>query len=232
MSDFINTYMQNVLTNSEAASFLQVARSQLLTRPLTLFYAMRLLEYAPERRDLIIHVVDANVLEESSLMGWSVLLDLIDVSSVIIVMIGPTLKLQSPLSRDFDGLRRKKYLLEFHPVLYEEYVRSPSFVKPDLVVGFNAYILYELDSPKETWAPAIRLIAKQNCPFVLTCYERRYLKYKADRINTILDREIDYLYSGENPFASLKPNRCLKVQKVQKVCYQNQCILVYRSLCP
>lgn len=42
------------------------------------------------------------------------------------------------------------------------------------------------------------------------CYTRKELKYCTDKINTILDRKVDCLYSGKNPFTDLKQLRSFK----------------------
>ncbi|XP_011865065.1 PREDICTED: uncharacterized protein LOC105560504 [Vollenhovia emeryi] len=227
--DFIKTYV-NTPTDSEwSYDFLEAAYSPFITGPLTLFYAMRLLDYVPEREDLVVHVVGANSTEESSLVGWGVLLNLIKVSSLTIVMVGPELKSKSYEMPDF--MLQKECSFEFHASLYENYVRSSSFVKPDIVVGFDAFIHeHKLESTKETWAPSIRLIAEQNCPFVLTCrYNQQVLDEQAERINTILNRKINCLFSGKNPFTCLRPNR---VATTQKVMYANNYVIIYQSLCP
>ncbi|XP_024873357.1 uncharacterized protein LOC112455575 isoform X1 [Temnothorax curvispinosus] len=150
-------------------------------------------------------------------------------------MIGPELQLKAHrLSEYFCNHWKlpedKNLTFDFYDMLYENYARSPSFVKPDLVVGFDLGIQeHELGSSKKTWAPSIKLIAKQNCPFILTCgFTLQNFKKELDKINTILGRKVNYLYSGVNPFAGLSPFR---KAAPEYVLFTNQCIVVYRSLC-
>ncbi|XP_024868158.1 uncharacterized protein LOC112452271 [Temnothorax curvispinosus] len=214
IKDFIKTF-GNIQTHSEMLyNVLAGKYSEYLTRPLTLFHAMRLLNYVPKSKAIVVHVIGANCVEEDTLMGWEVLPRLIGTAMpVTIIMIGPELTRKlNPLHDSDNFMSRKKKCLtfEFHDVLYENYVNSPSFVKPDLVVGFNLCIhKHELGSSEETWAPSMKLIAKQNCPFVLTSLTLYAFKKETDRINTILDREVDYLYSGKNLFASLRAYRIM-----------------------
>ncbi|KAL6256322.1 hypothetical protein P5V15_012439 [Pogonomyrmex californicus] len=222
MNEFINSYAN-----------VQTQHSQYFTRPLMLFYAMKILDYIPKcNKDLIVHVVAVNFIEENTGETWEVLLHLIrKIMSLIIVMIGPELKHKTSLETisvcSNCMLQRKVLLLEFHDVLYENYVHSPSFVKPDLVIGFNAGIQEkEPESAAETWMPSIRILAEQNCPFILTCYVREEVKHEIDRINTILEKKVDYLYCGKNLFACLRPYR---VYGCEQVFYQNQYIIIYRS---
>ncbi|XP_071556492.1 putative protein MSS51 homolog, mitochondrial [Temnothorax nylanderi] len=246
MKDFIKTFgniqtFENIQTISPTDSeilynILAAKQSEHLTRPLTLFYAVRLLNYVPKSNDLVVHVLGANIVEETTLTGWKVLPRLIGIAiPVKIIMIGPELTRKLNLSHTCESCdncmsREKKCLtLEFHDVLYENYVCSSSFVKPDLVVGFNLDIHeHELGSSEETWAPSIKLIAEQNCPFILSSLTRHAFKKQTDKISTILDKEIDYLYNGKNPFASLSPFRNVAPEYVL---YMNQYLSIYKSLC-
>ncbi|XP_024886658.1 uncharacterized protein LOC112464098 [Temnothorax curvispinosus] len=234
MKDFINAYW-NISSDSEISRNILIGQHSLhLTRPLTLFHAMRLLNYVPKSKAIVIHVVGACYSEEFCLMGWEVLPRLIGTAMpVTIIMIGPELQLQINPEYVCNNrmLPENKHLtFDFYDMLYENYVRSPTFVKPNLVVGFDLGIQeHELGSSKETWAPSIKLIAKQNCPFILTCrFRLENFKKELDRINAILGRKVNYLYSGENPFASLSPFRNVAPEYVL---YMNQYIVIYRSLC-
>ncbi|XP_011865062.1 PREDICTED: uncharacterized protein LOC105560501 isoform X3 [Vollenhovia emeryi] len=170
-----------------------------------------------------------STLEENTLAGWGVLLRLLKISSLIIVMVGPELKLEYYELPDW-MLHENVCIFEFHKTLYEDYVRSTAFLKPDFVVGFNAHIdERNLGTPEETWASCIRIIANLKCPFVVTCrYTCEYLENEVERINTILNRKIHYKYKGKNPFACLQP---IRVPLPQKVMYTNQYVIIYRSLC-
>ncbi|XP_071556360.1 uncharacterized protein [Temnothorax nylanderi] len=233
MKDFIN-FCGIIQTDSVMSyDILAADHSQYLTRPLTLFHAMRLLNYAAKRKNLVVHVVGASVAEECTLIGWEVLPRLIEtVMSVTIVMIGPELKRKfdpSGTCDDCPSPDNKSLIFKYHDVLYENYVRSSLFVKPDLIVGFNLGIHErELGSKRETWAPSIRMLAKQNCPFVLTSVTLQDFEKETDRINAILGRQVDYIYKEKNPFASLRPHRILGPERVY---YENQYVAVYRNLC-
>ncbi|XP_024868160.1 uncharacterized protein LOC112452272 isoform X1 [Temnothorax curvispinosus] len=93
MNDFIDAYGV-IRDDSDPDGALAADHSQYLTRPLTLFCAMRLLHYSPRsNKDFVVHVVGASRAEECTLIGWEVLSCLLEiVMSVTIVMIGPELK--------------------------------------------------------------------------------------------------------------------------------------------
>ncbi|XP_071556507.1 uncharacterized protein [Temnothorax nylanderi] len=235
MKDFIKAF-GNIQTDSEMLyNVLAAEQSEHLTCPLTLFHAMQLLNYVPKSKNLVIHSLGANCVEEISLKDWDILPRLIGTMvSVVVIFIGPELTRKLNPSHVCDNCRSREekcLTFEFHDVLYENYVRSPSFVKPDLVVGFNLGI-HQCKLPgrssKETWAPSIQMLAKQNCPFILTFVTLQNLEKGTNKINTILDKEIDYLYSGKNPFASLYPIRYIAPEYVL---YMNQYVIIYKSLC-
>ncbi|XP_071649740.1 uncharacterized protein [Temnothorax longispinosus] len=195
MKDFINAHW-NISTDSEMQRNILIGQYSLyLTCPLTLFHAMRLLNCVPKNKAIVIHVVGANDSEEFSLMGWEIFPRLIETAMpVTMIVIGPNLQ------RNIHMLSENKNLkFDFYDMLYENYVRSSSFVKPDLIVGFNPCIdQHKLGSSKETWAPSIKLIAKQNCPFISTSPTLRTFKKETDRINTILGRKMPATIDDRN----------------------------------
>ncbi|XP_011868477.1 PREDICTED: uncharacterized protein LOC105562330 isoform X2 [Vollenhovia emeryi] len=232
MKGFINAYggIEADLLLEVSYDVLEARHSHHLTCPLTLFHAMRLLEYVPDRKDLhVIHVVSVCALQEVMLTIWDVLLHLTDISSLAIIIIGPNIENTSPLLR-YCTSQQKKLSIEFYEDSYENYVRDPSSLRPDLVVAFQMVMhKKQPDSPKETWATTIRLLANQNCPFILTGFDRQNLEGNIVCINTILDKKIDSHYIGKNPFASLRPYRYFNPDKVF---YDNQYVGIYRSLYP
>lgn len=230
MDDFMNKIIQPHPELSH--DVLAAIHSEKMTRPLTVFHGMRLLNYVPKCKDLVIHVVAANPAEEITFLAWEILLHLIGtVTKLVIVLIGPELKGEYIISDICNDciLRGKKISSEFHNMLYENYVRSSLFVKPDLIVGFNTGIhAHELTSARETWAPSVQMLAKQNCPLILTGYTLQETEKDIVRINTILERDVDYVYTGKNPFASVRPHRILGLERMF---YPNHGMIVYRSLC-
>ncbi|XP_071649761.1 uncharacterized protein [Temnothorax longispinosus] len=229
MKDFVNA-LGNIQTDSKILyDILAAEYSQCLSRPLTLFYAMRLLNYVLKGKVLVIHVVDVNYAEEVTFSLWQVLLLLMEtVMSVVVIMTGPELKNKFDPSRTCNNcllLENKSLFFEYHDVSYEKYVRSPSFVKPDLIVGFNLSIK---ECDKKIWASSIHAVAKQNCPFVLTFFTLQDFEEGTNKINTILGKEVDYLYSGKNSFASFRAHRAFGPERVY---YHNQYVVIYQSLC-
>ncbi|XP_077254427.1 uncharacterized protein LOC143893199 isoform X2 [Temnothorax americanus] len=148
MKDFINAYW-NISSNSEMLRNILIGQHSLhLTCPLTLFHAMRLLNYVPKSKAIVIHVVGPShhySTEEFSLMGWELLPRLIGTAMgtmpVTTIIIGTELRIKI----DPEYVCNNRIMLpennlltfDFYDMLYENYALSASFVKPDLVVGFD-----------------------------------------------------------------------------------------------
>ncbi|XP_028048149.2 uncharacterized protein LOC105832996 [Monomorium pharaonis] len=209
----------------------QPYHSEYLTYPLTLFHAMQILDFNLEDGNLIIHVVVASHLEENTTEAWEVLLHFMEPGTILmIVMIGSQLKRKSHCKLilcDNCVLLQKQILLEFHNVLYIDYVHSLLYEKPDVVVRFNIGLEFpDCTSTIISWTSCIQMLAKQKCPLVFTrCMK---LEREVDRVNAILDKKVDYLYNGKNPFGCLAPRRHIWPKQV--FC-ANHYITVYRNLC-
>nr|XP_012233533.1 PREDICTED: putative protein MSS51 homolog, mitochondrial [Linepithema humile] len=234
MSDYIDTCINTWSCTLEKSDVLAADQSEHLTRPLTLLYGMQMLDYVPKYKSLVIHVIAASSVELATLEAWEVLLHLVPatVVSVKIIMIGPTVLEGIFALSDICSncvLQEKKLLFECHSTLYVDYLNSPAFAKPDLVVGFNAGIHeHEIASFQETWAPSIGALAKQNYPLILSCYTQSEVELEIARINEILGTKTDCIYRGKNPFASLRPHR----DWTENLFYHNNYIIIYRNLCP
>lgn len=233
MSDFINCI--NAQSCLEKSDIIAAEQSEHLTRPLTLLYGMQRLDYIPKYKNLVIHVIAANSVELATLEAWEVLLHLVPavVTFVKIIMIGPKVLegifVVSNICNNCVS-QEKKLSIECYSTLYADYLNSPAFAKPDLVIGFNAGIHeHEIASPQETWALSIRALAKQNYSLILSCYAQNEVDLEIARINDILNNKIDYIYCGKNPFASLRPHRDL--DWTEKLFYNNNYIIIYRNFC-
>lgn len=73
MNEFLNTYLNTEAFSEMSYDILKARHSNYLSRPLT-FHAMQVLDYVPKRKDLVIHVVGANIVEASTLPAWEILL--------------------------------------------------------------------------------------------------------------------------------------------------------------
>ncbi|XP_024870786.1 uncharacterized protein LOC112453957 [Temnothorax curvispinosus] len=234
MRDFIEARW-NIQTDSQMLYDVRVGElSRDLTCPLTLFYAVKLLNYDLKGTFLVIHIVGATCIDKALVRKWKFFQMLMKrLISIKIVMIGPGLKHKFDPLRTDDFLGENKYLFfEYHDVSYEKYVRSSSFKKPNLIFGFSVTIdekdkdYEDLVFNKDISAPSIQALAKQNCPFVLTFTVLQCFQEQINKINTILGKEVDYLYKGKNPFAECTPQRGFGY-----VNYVNQYLVIYRSLC-
>ncbi|KAH0949534.1 hypothetical protein HN011_011913 [Eciton burchellii] len=233
IKDFINAHMNIVQDLGIPLNIWVAVQSEYLTRPLTLLHGLQILDYVLKSNRLIVHVIAADFIELETAKGWEILLHLISgVTSVKIIMIGPELPHETIVMKVCNTcvMQRKELSFEIHSVLYENYMHSSLFVKPDLVIGFNTGIqeCEEITYPEETWTPSIQMLAKQNYPLILTCYTRIETEKEVTRINAILKNEVKYVYCEKNPFASLRPYRDYETENLF---YQNNYVIIYKNLC-
>jgi len=229
--DVVNSY-GNTQGHTELPYILAAHLSVHITRPLTLFYAMKVLDYVSKRKDLVIHVVTATYFEKFHIWKmWEILLHFMsEIETLMIIVIGTGLSKESHFSTCNDCLSRNKSIsLEFYGGLHQDYLRSQSFVKPDLAVGFDVDIQTEDDNifTAEIKEQSVQILAEQNCPFILTSHTKETLKNSMDRINTILNREVNYVHYGENPFHSIRSTRLIGEKLTF---YENNYVVIYRSL--
>lgn len=228
---FIELYMnedKTLLVNSD----IQTAHtSEYLTRPLTLLHALEKLEYLPGST-MTIHVIGANLIELDGVEIWETLLHWIpSLTTLKIILVGPDLDNEKSECSICDCCMEKgmKLNLETYGLLYKEYVDIDTFVKPDIIAGFNVGIAEweNVGSPEDTWSQSLLVLPEQKCPFVLTSYTDGELKKEHARLCKVLNKKLDCLYGGKNDFSSLRPHRDYETEYVY---YQNQYMMVYRNL--
>ena len=207
--------------------------SEYLTRPLTLLHAMERLEYSTGS-EMTIHIIGANMIELDGVEIWETLLHwLPSLSTLNIVLVGPELesnneKVEGSIC-DCCNDKNMKLNLETHGLLYKEYINSDSFIKPDIIAGYNLGIheCENVDSDNDSWSQSVRILPEQKCPFILTSYTAEEAQKEHKRLCDILNKKVSYLYSEKNPFSSLRPHRDYETEGVY---YQNQYVIIYRDL--
>lgn len=143
--------------------------AEIFTRPLTLFHTLK---YMISLWDsLVVHVIGAIDDEKSDDGYWEVLLHFV-LKSLKIVFVGPEVSELQTVKIDLcdNCLKREKsFEVAGFGLKYDEYFENESFVKPDVIVGFNLHI-YESDYgiTKDTWNETIMTLKKLNAPFVIT----------------------------------------------------------------
>ncbi|KAK2576394.1 hypothetical protein KPH14_005738 [Odynerus spinipes] len=231
MQTFINSYWRETETLFKLWQYNIAYISEYLTRPLTLLFALEKLQ-GYENSDMIVHVIGANMMEVDGFEIWEIVLHWLPyLKSLKIVLIGPELS-WGTLIQDVCNYclqKGKNFSIDICGALYAEYECSKQFIKPNVIIGFNTGIheCIDIDSKTDTWAASIRIIAKQNCPLILTSYTFHETQQEQERLKTILRRNIPCKYSFKNPYSSLRPHRDYETEGVY---YQNGYVLIYSHL--
>ncbi|CAK9813810.1 hypothetical protein ANTQUA_LOCUS7775 [Anthophora quadrimaculata] len=232
MKHFIDHYtklQKNVQISMDEEA---IINSEYLTRPLTFLYAIQKLEYILKDDSIIVHIVAANMIDIDGIELWEILLHWIpSVITVKMILIGPELSsgsLTMNLCKHCQS-NNKKFSIQTYNMLYEDYSREISYVKPNFIIGYNAGIheCEDIESNNDTWRQSLRTVAEQNCPFVLTSYTLAEAEKEQIRLNEILGNRVKCAYFEWNPYSSLRPYRDFETEGVY---YQNQYIIIYKNL--
>ncbi|XP_061088416.1 putative protein MSS51 homolog, mitochondrial [Conger conger] len=185
--------------------------SEFLSRPLTLGLGLRVFGLDPYTRPLTIHLVGAS---HSETMGAR-LTDLDELSRMFpghqcleVVMVGPEV-VDGPIMRPpltAFGPRGKVYISAskgLYHQFWEDVIENQEAAKPDLVVGFHPGF-HATQGLGEGWLPTLLLLRDYNIPSLFTMYNEQELNYS---LQILAELEMDIRGSGQNPFASLKPEQ-------------------------
>ncbi|XP_015514701.1 uncharacterized protein LOC107220561 [Neodiprion lecontei] len=233
IKDFILLYVNENKSLPMSSECQLLYNSEYLTRPLTVLYAIERLKFKIESA-INIHVIGANMVEVDGLDIWEILLHwLPSLTTLTIVLIGPELMWGSvkPNVCNYCISKGMWVHIELRNMLYQDYVTSQWYEKPDFLIGYNMGIheCLELGSVKDTWTPCIKTLAEQNCPLVLTSYTLSEAIEEHKKLRIILGDTVTDLCCEINPFSSLRPHRDFETEGVF---YQNQFITIYHDLCP
>ncbi|XP_035259302.1 putative protein MSS51 homolog, mitochondrial [Anguilla anguilla] len=185
--------------------------SEFLSRPLTLGLGLRLFGLDPYARPLTIHLAGAS---HSETMGAR-LTDMDELNRMFpghqgleVVMVGPEVvegPIMRPPLRDF-GPRGRVYISAYKGLyhqFWEDVIEKQEAAKPDLVVGFHPGF-HATQGLGEGWLPTLLLLRDYDIPSLFTMFNEQELNYS---LQILAELEMDIRGSGQNPFASLKPEQ-------------------------
>ncbi|XP_017752772.1 PREDICTED: uncharacterized protein LOC108545584 [Eufriesea mexicana] len=232
MKDFIDCYIKPQRNSQVSKIEETIIDTEYLTRPLTFLYALQKLKYILKSNSIIIHITAANVIDTEGIEIWEILLHwLPNITIIKICLIGPELSIGSMLMNLCKNCQynNKQFSIQVYDMLYENYAKSDFYTKPNFIIGYNAGIheCEDFKSVNYTWRQSLKIIAKQNCPLILTSYTLSEAKKEQIRLNEILNNCIKCSYFEQNPFSSLRPYRDFETEGIY---YQNQYIIMYKNL--
>ncbi|XP_054619633.1 putative protein MSS51 homolog, mitochondrial isoform X2 [Dunckerocampus dactyliophorus] len=183
--------------------------SEFFSRPLTIAWGVRLFGLNPYSKPLTIHLVGAGQSETlaAKVTDYDELNKMYpEHQGIEIVMVGPELvngPIMRPPLRAF-GPKQRVYISAYKGLyhqFWEEVVEKEEASKPDLVVGFNPGFDAS-QGLEQGWLPTLLLLRDYEIPSLFTSLSEPEMTYS---LQILLELEMDMKGSGENPFASLKP---------------------------
>lgn len=198
-----------------------------MSGPLTVFYGiteMQLISDSSKKpKPFIIHIITAKFMDTFNLPAWELLIHLFNIS-LIVVMIEP--KLNKELQNSTNTLcglcerRSNTLLFEFYPLLYDDYVKTPSYKSPNLIVGFNVKF-------SENWSESIHTIQAQNCPLFLTTKSQLKAQKIIKDIYQVIMGDMVTAPCHVNKFCGYMPHRDSNTEYVY---FLNKCLITYKNL--
>lgn len=240
MKEFLNVYGDIIKTSLKPPyKLFRIEQSTNFTKPLTIIHGMQILKYNPQKKSLVFHVIARNTTDMRCLPCWEIILHLIpNIKLLKIILIGLDQKSLKHKLKLCNGCRqhKKKISVEWLDQLFGDYVEEATFKKPDLIIGFHpSFSRCNIEGNENIeankWVPPIQILAKQNCPLILTCYSEHEAKLDIANINLTLEKNIDYLYCEKNPFVGYRPYRESDDELQFPLYLENYYLLIYKNLC-
>ncbi|XP_033209926.1 uncharacterized protein LOC117168401 [Belonocnema kinseyi] len=203
MAEFVASFYDiyiHVQPNSDII-FAQV--SDYFTQPLTLFYALKKLNY-PDKKEIVIHVIGSTLSELDNCLSWDILLHWMNTLDVLtVVLIGPDCQDTKSISVSCREckFRGKNVQVLCYNGLYTDFYHSHLFKKPDVMMGFHLAFF-----GGDAWKESLLMLSKLKCPLVLTIFKWRMEK-DHKRLCEYFDKNIRHVFKGDNPFKGYSPQR-------------------------
>lgn len=235
LDDFINKFLQigNKISDYRVPNYDRLMIGEFLTRPLTLLYAIKRL-HLHIKPTMVIHVLGASTFEIWSQKYWKILLFwLQNLKNLIVVFIGPEIQeftndsVELIFSETSLGDDQRLCVIS-PPVHYEDYYKHKSFLKPDIVIGFNLEIHeIELGISSSTWKQMLLTVEQLNVPFILTAGSKERARNDHRIMSILMDMRLTYFSLESNPFAGRIPERDFQTERLR---YSNKYVTIYSRL--
>ena len=202
--------------------------SSFLTGTLTLLHAINKLDFKIDS-SMIIHIIGANILDVTAENTWKMFFYwLRRLKTLKVVFIGPGIP-NCPETEvdtsDYGSIEVKNFKAESHALRYDEYFKSKSFIKPNIILGCNLDIHEsELGISECTWKETTLVLEKLGVPFILTAGTEERIQKDHKRFCKLLGKSIDYKFCELNPFSALGPERDFETEGIK---YSNKYLIIY-----
>lgn len=178
----MGTFIRECTVNVNASIFAQTMAGDMLSPVLTIINALEQTSSITSRhfrkQSFVLHLIGAALYEQSFHWEWFIeclLLWMTNVQQVTVILVGPDL-VHGEQVNNGDCVAGKKCKLLFERCLYHDYVKSKTFIAPDLMVAFNCGLHeYQEESAQsdsdDSWAKSVpSMLLQSNVPLLLTAY--------------------------------------------------------------
>ncbi|XP_043470042.1 uncharacterized protein LOC122503535 [Leptopilina heterotoma] len=196
------------------SSIEKILIGELLTRPLTLLFALEKLQL--EFTSMVVHVIGAHNSKHAGEEFWNILFVwLKKLKNVSIIYLGVGTK---SLNSSSNSLRLRSY-----PLTYGEFSMGKFFNKPDIIIGYDLDI-HECELKDCSCINDVLAAKKLGVPFIMTSGTKERACDDNRKISRMFETPVAPEFAYLNPFASLEPLRDFETECLR---YLNKCVVIY-----
>lgn len=227
MDSFFMKYIFPTRLMNQSWTLLDHFNSDYISAPLTVHSGMheaQLLNLL-NKESFIVHVIAANDLDRYSLPAWEILLHLSrKTKNIVIIMIGPELPFDCGKFQVCEICEMHGQILnyEYHFMLYHNYVGSPMYIQPDIIIGFQADFCENVT----TWNESLLALQAQMCPLFLTNVSVNSIRNDIHKIQEVLGANVTPIFEIENRYKACRPYKILEYEFY----YRNSWLIYYKHL--
>ncbi|XP_032668989.1 uncharacterized protein LOC116843071 [Odontomachus brunneus] len=222
MDDFLFKYVKRGLITQHCFVDLY---SDWISGPLTLYNGLKETYLLPKLTNIIytIHIINPDYIDRVNFLMWELLLHISPfIKELRIVMLIPMIRSMKVNCDICSHCRKdKKLLFECYPMLYQDYVGSSQYKKPNVIVVFQ-----ENSDCFKDWVGVLNVIKNQNCPLFLTTKSFSKAEGVASNIKRILRLSVLPVRIIENRFCSTRPHRDV----LHSTFYRNKYLICFETL--
>lgn len=224
MEDFIVQYMKRGLVLPMYET--DYLYSDWISGPLTLCYGLKEAFLLPKPTNVAytIHIINPDYIDRVNFLMWELLLHFSPhIKKLTIVVLVPMVRrnINMKCAVCLNCQESKEFFYESYPMLYQEYVASMQYKKPDVIIGFQL----NFDCFRD-WVDTLNVIRTQNCPLFLTVKSLSKAESITNSIKRVLRVSTLPVRIVENRFSAMRPHRDV----LHSTFYRNKFLVSFETL--
>ncbi|XP_032681731.1 uncharacterized protein LOC116849062 isoform X1 [Odontomachus brunneus] len=227
MENFVMGYAQNSHhTNIREWIYSEYIYSDYASRSLTLYDGIKkagLLDTL-DVEECVLHIISGGFVQKKYVYAWEILLHLLHrIKNLKVVLIGKRLEVgRFNVLPCMNCIKRSlMFTFEIYSLFYDEFMLSPAFHPPNIIIAFQA----DFKALPWTWKNTLLVSQRIKCPYFLTAASQTIAEANIQIIQESIN--VEPKYNAPNNFKSYVPCRLLSSDYIG---YPNSHVIIYESL--